>query len=109
MTARWSTLWWDNYTAAPIIAVTDAEVCPHMPLLPPLFVAAAGDGGAGASGAPRRLRFAAFADGDAWGGDAHALGHATTLDAMWPSRFPMFFWREDFGALRRHLAARFGQ
>ena len=36
--SQWSNFWFDNYTRAPVIAMSDAEVCVHLPIVPPLFL-----------------------------------------------------------------------
>ena len=111
--SQWSNFWFDNYTSAPVIAYSDAEVCLHLPIVPPLFLTGVADAvrngsSARTGGGGARLRNTLHMSGDAWAGvDEWALGHGAYADAMFTSRFPIYFWRDDLRRVRAHFAARF--
>lgn len=90
---QWSNFYADRLTRSRIIGFFDAEVCLQAPILRPAVLSPTG-----------QLRNTAFADGDAWGLDAVALGFDTPLDAMWTNRFPIWVWRSDLSLLRQHIA-----
>jgi len=100
--SQFSNFWMSNYTSAQVVGFSDAEVCLHMPIIPPLVFDLS-------DGSNPRLRNVAHLSGDGWGPDPWVLGHETPLDAMLTDRFPIFIWRKHLVQFRQHVARRFGR